>query len=519
MGRVSGEKKNKDSKGKSKVVDKKDSGSKLTPYEQEMLETYRKVKEYSLNSEANVVLLIYKNPELLYNYKLTLEDFHNNTWKVYFSIGQDLILKEKKTTLDEISIGLYLSKHPKLQEKYEEYGGYDVITNGSEYIQESNFSSYYNELKKWGVVLKLLKMKFPITDRLSEIVDMSAEQIYNEYEAKLQHLFINIDSEVKSYSITEGLDELIDELDAGLAVGLPYNDMPMLTKETSGMQLGNITLVGGLSNCGKSTFARNLLIPSILKHGEKIVVILNEENLKRWQRELIVFVANNILKKELQKYVVRDGKYSDETKEIIKDAVNWIKEKAADNTITIIPFEKYSTQKAIKVIKKYASLGNVKYFVLDTFKMDAGKVSEQSWLEMAQSMVAINDTIKEDCLNVHILITFQLAKASARQRFYMQDNVGVSKSIIDPVSTCIMIRDVFEDEVAGGKRELRVFRLEGKNKTSKIPVVLDKNKRYQLVFIVKNREGAANSRQLVIESDMSRNIVREIGVTVVPADF
>jgi hypothetical protein len=507
--------------GKKKET-KKDNGKskeiKLTPFEQELVETMKKVREFKLHTEANIVSIIYKSPDVIYSYDLKLEDFSNNAWKVYFTIASDLILKEKKPILDEVTIGLYLEKHDKLREKYDEYGGYDTIESAKAYVKEENIQGYVSELNKWNVVIKLIKMKFPVNEQLSRFADMSADEIYSEYEAKLNHVFVNLEGDVKSYCITDGIDELIDELDEGLAVGLPYHDLPMLNKETGGSLLGNITLIGGLSNVGKSTFARTSTIPSIIKHKEKVVIMLNEDSRKKWQREMLVWICNNILKKDLQKYTVRDGKYTDEVKDLLRKSAEWLKEQANNHTITLIPFEKYETSKAIKVIKKYSALG-VKFFVLDTFKMDAGKVSEQTWLELQQNMVAINDVVKPEVKNLHILITFQLAKTSARQRYYVQDNVGVSKNIIDPVSTCIMIRDVLEDEFKGEKRELKVFRLDGKNLKTKIPVELDKNKKYQIIFIVKNREGSANSYQIIIEHDLSRNIIKEIGITHVPIDY
>ena len=69
--------------------------------------------------------------------------------------------------------------------------------------------------------------------------------------------------------------------------GLEYYNMPMLTQELGGQCLGNITLVGGVSNVGKSTFARSVTIPSIIMKKEKIVIMLNEEGLKKTQRELV----------------------------------------------------------------------------------------------------------------------------------------------------------------------------------------------------------------------------------------
>lgn len=495
------------------------SSKKLTPYQEELLKAAKTVKEYKLACEANIVSIYYKKPDLMYDFELKLEDFTENTWRVYWQIAYDIVIKEHKPILDDVTIGLYLEKHNKLKQKYDDYGGYETIEKATEYVKVENLSGYIAELNKWNTVLMMLKNKFPVYDRLSEFADMSLDDIYVEYEAILNHIFINADEDIQSYSIEDDIDELIDELNEGFAVGLPYYEMPLLNKETGGQLTGNITLVGGLSNMGKTTLVRSMCIPASIKNGEKLVIIINEEGRKKWQREMLVWVANNIYKFDLQKFVVRDGKYSDEVMDMLRKCANWIKEKASDNTITIIPFNKYRTEKAIKVIKKYASLG-VKYFILDTYKADSGSRSDKMWLEMQQSMVDIYDTIKTDGgKDVHIVITFQLAKSSARQRFYSQDNIGQAKNIVDVASTCLMIRDIFEDEYTGEKNALKVYKLEGKNGKSKIPVNLDHDKHYQLIFIVKNREGAANNYQIVIEHDMSRNLLKEVGFTSVPVDF
>ncbi len=496
----------------------KEKSKKLTSFEQELIDTIKKINEFKIACEANIACSVYKNPDMIFELNLSLEEFHNNIWKVYWTIANDIVTIEKKNILDDVTIGLYLEKHPKLRSKYEEYGGYDTIVNGSAYVNTDNIYGYVDELRKWNSVIKLAKRGCPVKDRLSDYCDMTAEEIYDEWEAFINDIFVNVDCNVKSYDISDGLYELIEELDDGFAIGLPYSNMEMITKETGGQYLGSITLVGGLSNVGKSTFARNASVPTAIKEKERVVAMINEDGLKKWQRELLVFVANNIIKTDLQKHIVRDGHYHEDTKEILYKAADWIKENTQNHILTIIPFEQYKTQNAIKTIKKYASMG-VKYFILDTFKMDAGDVSEKSWLELQQNMVAINDVIKPEAKNLHILITFQLAKGSVKQRFYTQDNIGMSKNIIDPASTCIMIRDVYDDEYTGEKRELKVYRLEGKNGKTKIPVKLNKDKHYQVVFIIKNREGSANRFQVIIEHDMSRNVMKEIGITNVPVDF
>lgn len=511
-----------ETKMKTKATKSKTTTAKkeLTPFEQEMVNAIKKVKEFKLSCEANIVAIIYKNYELLYAYEnLKLEDFTNNIWKVYFSIAYDIIIKEKKQSLDEITVGLYLEKHDKLKAKYEEYGGFDTIEKAKEYVKEENMQGYVNELHKWNAVLQLLKAKFPVYDKLSEFADMNTEQIYDYYETHLNHIFINAEGDVKSYNIADGIDELIEELDQGLAVGLPYHNLPMITKETGGMLCGNITLIGALSNVGKSSFVRNAILQSIIGNKEKIVIMLNEDGLKKWQREYLVYIVNNILKEDIQKYVVRDGKYSPKVKELLYKAADIMKQQKKDKTITIIPFKRFSTSNAIKIIKKYCALG-ISHFCIDTFKNDAGKVPDNSWLVLAQNMVEIYDVVKPDTKNLHLTATFQLEKGkSARQRYYSQDNIGIAKNMIDPASTCIMIRNLFEDEYTGGKNELKVYRLEGKNSRTKIPVTLNRDKHYQIVFIVKNREGSANEYQVVIEHDLSRNTLKEIGICCVPVDF
>lgn len=489
--------------------------TKLTAFEQETISTAKKVYDFKIAAEANVVSILYKAPDKLFDTNLSLDDFSENTWKVFFQIIHDIVLVERKNVVDDITIGLFLEKHPKLKAKYDDYGGYDTIQSAMAYIKVENFDGYVSELRKWKAVIQLCKRGFPVKERLSDYADMTAEDIYNEHSAYLNDVFVNIDSDVKSYDICYKIHDLIEKLDAGTAIGLPYHSMPQLTKETGGQYLGSITLLGGISNAGKSTVARSTTIPSIIEKDEKIVIMVNEDSKEKWQREMLVWICNNVFKYDIQKHVIRDGKYAPEVKATLHKAADWLEEKTKNHTVTIIPFLQYQTSKAIKEIKKYAALG-VKYFILDTFKMDAGKVSASSWMEMQQSMVAIKDTIKAEALNVHILITFQLEKGSSVMRYYTQNNIGMAKNIVDVASTCIMIRDIFEDEYDGCKNALYVYRPEGKN--SKIVQNLTKDKKYQVFFIVKNQEGAANAYQIVAEHDKSRNIIKEIGITNISPD-
>ena len=459
-------------------------------------------------------------PQLLTEYDITQDDFSSNMWRVFYEVVKGVAIDEGKQVLDVPTVKFYLDKHPKLNDRFIEYNGFNTLENAKNYVNLDNFDGYVKDLRKYTVIYNLVKkMNIVVTDKmLSKFNDMKSDDIYEEYLAVLTDCFIKADSEIKAYDISDGIYDLIDRLDAGDAVGLPYHNMPMLTNETGGQYMGPLTLVGGISNVGKSAFLRNSTLPSIIEKNERIVIMLNEDGLDKWQREFIVYVANNIIQEDIQKQEVRDGNYKENTKNLLIRAADWIVEHTKNHMITIVPFKKYRTKNVIKTINKYWGLG-VRYFALDTYKLDAGSVTAQSWLEMQQNMVEINDVVKPEAKNIHILITFQLTKGSTMQRYYTQDNIGMAKNIVDPASTCIMIRTVFDDEKEGGKRELKVYQRAGLNKRSEVPVKLEQKKHYQLVFIVKNREGSANEYQIVIEHDLSRNLLQEIGYTKVPMDI
>lgn len=492
----------------------------LTAFEKELIKATKKVKEFKLACEANVVSILWSNPELYYTYdKLNIKSFTNNIWRVYWQIGYDIIVKENKKVLDDITVGLYLEKHPKLKQKYDEYGGYDTIDKAKEYVKVENIGGYIDELHKWNAVLQLLARRFPVHDKLKDFVDMNLNDIYDTYEAQLNHVFINAEENVKSYNACDGVNELIDELNKGINVGLPLHNCNILNKEISGLNLGNIYGLGGLSGAGKSTTAINWLLPSILNYNEKVVFIINEEDQTKIQKELIIWVANNIYKENLHKYVLRDGKFDDSTLELLRKCAKWIEEKKENKNITVIPLERYTTDMAIKIIKKYAALGDVKYFCIDTLKENADSNTDKTWLEMQRDMVKLYDVVKPSAKNVCLLVTYQLGKIATKQRYYTNNEIGMAKSIVDVMSVNLMIRHPFDDEFEGGKQEIKAYKLEGKRGLTKIPFKLNKDKKYIIVFITKNRFGATNEVQIIAEYDLSLNKYKELGICNIVQDW
>lgn len=494
--------------------------SKLTAFEQETIDVAKKVLEYKLNAEANIVAILYKNPEELYNVSLTLDNFSNNTWRVFFEIASKLVLVEKKNVLDDMTVGFYLEKHPKLKAKYEEYGGYDTIASAMGYVTVENLDGYIAELKKWQAVIELCKRGFPVKDRLSDYNNMSEEEIYNEHEAYINHIFANASSDVKSYNVFDNIYEFIDELNNSSDVGLPFYNADLLTSETGGFNLnGNIYGLGAGSGVGKSTMAFNYLVPSAIKYNQRIVFIINEEDERKMRKELLIWVANNVFKKELQKRTIRDGNFSEETLDLLKKCAEWIEAKKDEHILTVIPLEHYSVNTVVKIIKKYSSAFGVRIFVLDTLKESFDAKTDEIYKSMMRDMVTLYDTVKPSAKNVGLFVTYQLGKGSLKMRYLTNNEIGQAKSIIDVMSVNFMMRRPYEDEYDGGSKELDCYRFEGKNNKTKIPFKLKKEENPMITFITKNRFGEAGKHQIISKCNLSTNVCNDVGFCVVPQDF
>jgi replicative DNA helicase len=494
--------------------------NKLTAFEKEMIDTAKKVVEFKTTAEANVVSILYKSPERFYDTNLTLDDFTENVWRVYYQIAHDIILIERKNVLDDITVGLYLEKHPKLKAKYDEYGGYDTIQNAMAYIKVETFDGYVAELRKWKAVIQLCKRGFPVKDRLSDYADMTEEDIYNEHEAYLNHIFANTSFEIDSVNAFDEMYEFIDELNNSTDVGMPFYHADILNAEIGGFNLnGHIYGLGASSGVGKSSMAFNWVVASAITQGERVVLIVNEEDARRTRKDLLIWVANNIFKEELHKRTLRDGNFNEDTLKLLRKCADWLDKKKEEHILTVIALERYSVDIAIKVIKKYASAFGCRVFILDTLKESFDAKTDEIYKSMMRDMVKLYDTVKPSAKNVGLFVTYQLGKGSLKMRYLTNNEIGQAKSIVDVMSVNLEIRRPYEDEYEGGSKEITCYRLEGANNKTKIPFKLKKENNPMITFITKNRFGVTGANQIVSECDLSTNVCRDVGICNVPQDF
>ena len=143
----------------------------------------------------------------------------------------------------------------------------------------------------------------------------------------------------------------------------------------------------GKSRVGKATTVMNYIIPAILHYDEKVVFFINEEDQTKVQKELVIWVANNVFKYDLPKYKLRDGNFNEELLGQLRNVAKWIEDKKEKHNITIVPLERYSVNIVIKLVKKYASLG-VRYFVLDTLKESFDAKTDEIYKSMTRDWLS-----------------------------------------------------------------------------------------------------------------------------------
>lgn len=531
-------------------------------------EFYQRVETLLHKEEGRLISCMWKNPDLFFETDLDISDFLHNEWRTVFVIGRDLVRKDgAKILQDPQAIESYLAKHKKLAKVWNDIDGdssFLRVKEVTDYMNAENYSVYLNNFKKLKIILNLVEQKILIIDEntLSNLMDLTIDELYDNYEKKINDIFSTSVTEDKTYDIYTGIEESIERWNLGEAMGMLLYGLEQFSKSIGGIPDAGVSLIGGISNAGKSSLVRNTIFPiavpseeqweeynQFLKEEElkqaeyelkgeeyeiekpdfnnKTVIFLNEEGLDKWQRELIVWVINNKLfknsnKTRVHKGVLIQGDFEnkkidpnskedrDTYKKWLLEGVKWMRKYIPEQHIVFAPLKKFSTQSTIKKIKKYAAMG-YKNFIIDTFKMDNtddAKVDNNTRLQLVQNMTHLYNVAKQDGgKNIRIICTVQLSKAYTLQRYLSQECLAESKNIIDVCALGIFIRRVWQDELAGGTHELRYKKY---NDLSGTDYVLPNNYNYILLFPVKTREGDC-SRQCVAQVDWSTNEIIELG--------
>lgn len=259
--------------------------------------------------EGLVVGSFLKNLTLYGEFKVSVDDFEYDKMKYLFSLGR--AMSENHEELDEASLVSFLNSNKKLQENYEEYGGWDTIKKAINLGNDNNIEAYIDDLAKNNFLLNIREMLgvnvteemelygqtfSPFYDKFGE---MKCREVEHFYEGILSSCVVqSINQQVKAENLlitSKDKEKLKQKIDCGLPydiifsytekeVGLSDNEevkyiygLPTLSTITNGLgNGGGISIMAGHSGLGKSTLTFFDFILSMWYRGEKCLIFSND---------------------------------------------------------------------------------------------------------------------------------------------------------------------------------------------------------------------------------------------------
>ncbi len=466
---------------------------------------------------------LFKNPALYDDYQIDHKHFQREgDWQFFYGIFISMVKKNKYVKIDNFTTDTFVRE--KLSEKhsmrYEKMGGFEAINSAIGIVEEDNIQQHYDDVLKYSALFEMIKVGFDVESNWKDISGFNYRSLSLYFDKINARVFPeHVANEDKVTDILSGLEDMVKDANKGIHAGLPVAS-EALNSLIHGQILGNISLLAAQSGVGKTFLAITLVLPKVIENKEKLLIMCNEEDQGKWQQQIITWAINNHIVKqpefrgmEFNKSRFYEGNFTKEEKILLAKGIDWMKGKIGEGLISFVNFSTFSMNKAISAIRKTSEEDGIRYFILDTFKLDndaSSKVEDIAWLQLQQNIVKLFNVIKSTVNNVHVWMTYQLNKTT--RKYLDQSSLGMSKNVADVVSTLLLVRNVTQKEKDSGALKIR----NPENSFDK--VVLDPQEDYMVIFIEKNRSGSS-SEQVVLATDKGRNVIRDVGYTRIAEDF
>lgn len=451
--------------------------------------------------ECSFIFTFYKDMSLLPDYSMTVingEDIITEDGQFYYGLILGLS-KAGYQVADSMSIHTYLEDKKSIKDKFEERGGFSTVKDITDIINVNNLDGNYDELVKNNILIRLYENGFNVLKDLDKFKEMSSEQVYNYFEYKLADIATNKVSKIEAEDLTQGYDKYIKSWDEGESIGFKIGSK-MLNYQLLGVHKKNLLLhLAGIGNGKTSSAISWYILPAI--EQQDVVIIANEQSVSEWRQMILSTVLFNKIGgiKGFDRHKMMVGKYTDEQKEKLKEAAQWLEKQPGK--IIFIETQDYSTANIKKIIGRYSALG-CSLYIVDTLKPQ-NDASEKAWGEFSE--VAKELFIQAKKHDVAIIATAQLSPDAMTRRYLDLTCIAKARAIAETATQVVMFRPLTADE----REKVKGFNYDGKIK--KI-VDLDKDKDYIMVFTPKNRFGQVTP-QILMERNMNFNSYKDVAWT------
>ena len=449
---------------------------------------------------------------LLDDLDLKKEDFITNDGRFYFGMLTQL-RKKGFYSLDEVTI--LSNMNDEVIERYEARGGWESIQHQIDIINDKNFDTYIDILYRENIMLHMVDDGIDLLHAVDingkKVVllklfrKMDADSVQDWWDARITSYGTGYSSKVLEEEEIDFDDEFIDNCKEGLENGVPFdiagydingeemNCFPFLSRQINGILEGTTTMMGGYSSAGKSTWWITVLM-SLLHYDRKILIISNEENIKKFKIKFMVWLLgkrNRYFK--LTKKKMTSGDISTESRKQLTDVQKYWREnyKGRVKFIAIADADMSLVKKKIRENVLRYGYDTVLY---DTFKIQGGDISSAR-----QDLSLVRDSRELDKLakkyNIIMLASVQLAEYTKGKLFLDASILSNAKQIKEQLENLFLMRTVYTEELdEKSKYYCHPFRLKKVNdKWIEEEYKPDTSAVWRMVFTEKCRTGANSS--------------------------
>lgn len=439
--------------------------------------------------EANFIFCLWKDPELYGEFKNELnpsKDFITPDGVFYYSLGKELYEMEYQS-FDEVTVYTYLQGNETLLEGFNRRGGQCTVNEIRDILDVNNVETYYDQLLKSNMLLKLYDKGFDVVSEYDKFKKMTTSDLYDYFEYQLDNVFLNRGAGVKVEDL-ELDSQFIEDCDAGVERGLSYHSTcPLLNYLTLGLHRSSVSIFGGFSGTGKSSFVVASYVLPILDQGESLVIIANEMNIKAWKHLFMATILSHKLNYfKLTRKKQKTGNFSEEQKNMMYEAKKYYDEHYKGR-IKFVKIFDYSIDDVKRIMRKMSKKG-FNYYIYDTFKAQDAS-SDKVTGELIEASKQLLQVAEKE--NICIMITMQLAIYMENTRYLTSATLSNAKGVKEVVSEVILMRKLWDDEYTGEKYDVKPWKwkTDSKGNSTKVKeeIELNKDKKYRLLFLDKTR--------------------------------
>ena len=482
--------------------------------------------------EGNVISCIFKDMLLLDDLDLKKDDFITNDGRFYFGLLNQL-RKKGFYSLDEITI--LSNMNDEVIERYEACGGWESIQHQIDIINDKNFDTYIDILYRENIMLHMcddgIDLLHTVDANGKKVIlyklfrKMDADSVQDWWDARIASYGTGYSSKIIEEEEIDFDDEFIDSCKEGLENGVPFdiagydmngeemNCFPFLSRQINGILEGTLTMMGGFSSSGKSTWWVTIIM-ALLYRDKKILIISNEETVKKFKIKFMVWLLgkhNRYFK--LTKKKMMSGEIKDEDRTQLTDIQNYWRENYKGRVKFI------SINEADMSVVKKKIRENVLRYGYDTVLYDTFKIQESDMTGTRQDLSLVKDSRDLDKLakkyNIIMLASVQLAEYMRGKLFLDSSVLSNSKQIKEVLENLFLMRTLYTEELdEKSKFYCRPFRLKKiEDKWIEEEYKPDPNGVYRALFVEKCRSGNNSSDTgigYILKFDGDHAIFREV---------